>query len=78
MKAFTIPTALLSLAAYVQAYTPGVYVTFESVADAQYSLVVPADGTTFTLGKSSNSLPSHLRLFLCPPPYWCKAPGLTL
>jgi hypothetical protein len=59
MKAFTISAVLLSLGAYVQAYTPGVYVTFEGAADASYSLVVPADGTTFTLGTSSNSFPSH-------------------
>jgi len=34
MKAFTISAVLLSLGAYVQAYTPGVYVTFEGAADA--------------------------------------------
>ncbi len=78
MKVFTISAALLSLGAYVQAYTPGVYVTFEGAADASYSQVVPADGTTFTLGTSSDSFACPLQLFLCPPPHWCKAPSLTL
>lgn len=78
MKAFTISAVLLSLGAYVQAYTPGVYVTFEGAADASYSLVVPADGTTFTLGTSSNSLPLPIRHPHYLLPHWCKNFSLTL